>query len=217
VTWDLHEQPLNIPASYPISAVVGNTAPVATSPWVMPGAYTVSLIVNGKTYAQRLTVKTDPRVKTPLTALQQQYDLAERAYKGWDSAMHAYSQVHALRLGIAALLSRSSGAVTTTLQALDARVAPLEGAGRRGSNRGAPPAGTQLKAFLRLQGEFSNVFGIIEDADLEPTVQATQALHGAEQGERQTMSAWTNLQQKDLPALNAQLKAAGLETLTVQP
>jgi photosystem II stability/assembly factor-like uncharacterized protein len=215
--WDLHEQPLNVPASYPISAVVGNTAPVATSPWAMPGSYTVRLIVNGKRYAQTLMVKMDPRVKTPLTALQQQYDLAERAYKGADSALHAYNQVHALRAGIASLLSRSSGAVTTALQGLDARAALLEGGGRRGGSRGAPPAGTQLKAFARLQGEFSAVFGIIEDADLEPTVQAAEALHATERAERQTMAAWTSLQQKDLPAANALLKAAGLETLTVQP
>ena len=215
--WDLHEQPLNVPASYPISAVVGNTAPVATSPWAMPGSYTVRLIVNSKRYAQTLMVKMDPRVKTPLTALQQQYDLAERAYKGADSALHAYNQVHALRAGIASLLSRSSGAVTTALQGLDARAALLEGGGRRGGSRGAPPAGTQLKAFARLQGEFSAVFGIIEDADLEPTVQAAEALHAAERAERQTMAAWTALQQKDLPAANALLKAAGMETLTVQP
>jgi hypothetical protein len=183
----------------------------------MPGTYTVRLIVNGKMYTQKLTVKMDPRVKTPLTVLQQQYDLAERAYKGWDSAMHAYNQVHVLRAGIATLLSRSSGAVTIALKELDAKVAPLEGAVRRGGNRSAPPAGTRLKAFSRLQGEFSAVFSIIEDADLEPTVQATQALHGAEQGGRQTMAALTGLQQKDLPALNAQLKAAGLETLIIQP
>src|SRR6201991_344228 len=41
--WDLHYQPLNVPASYPISAVYANTAPVATSPWVMPGTYMLKL------------------------------------------------------------------------------------------------------------------------------------------------------------------------------
>jgi len=215
--WDLHEQPLNVPASYPISAVVGNTEPVATSPWVMPGAYTVRLIVNGKRYTQTLTVKMDPRVKTPGIVLQRQYDLAERAYKGTGNALHAYNQVHALRAGIASLLSRSSGAVTTILQELDVKVALLEGAGRRGGNRGTPPAGTQPKAFSRLQGEFSAVFGIIEDADLEPTVQATEGLYTVERSAGQTMAAWAVLQQKDLPAVNARLKEAGLETLTVQP
>jgi hypothetical protein len=159
----------------------------------------------------------DPRVKTSGIVLQRQYDLAERAYKGTDNALHAYSQVHALRAGIASLLSRSSGSVTTLLQELDVKAASLEGAGRRGSNRGTPPAGTQLKAFSRLQGEFSAVFGIIEDADLEPTVQAAEALYKIERSAGQTMAAWTGLQQKDLPAVNARLKEAGLETLTVQP
>jgi hypothetical protein len=182
----------------------------------MPGVYTIRLIVNGKMYTQKLTVKMDPRVKTPVTVLQQQYELAERAYKGTDSALHAYNQVHALRAEIASLLPRSSGAVTTALQELDARAVPLEGAGRRGGSRGAHAAGTQLRAFSRLQGEFSAVFGIIEDADLEPTVQATEALQAAEKAARQTMLAWTGLQQKDLPAVNAQLKAAGLEILTIQ-
>jgi photosystem II stability/assembly factor-like uncharacterized protein len=217
VTWDLHEQPLNVPASYPISAVVGNTAPVASSPWVMPGAYTVRLIVNGKTYTQKLTVKMDPRVKTAMTALQEQYDLALQAYRGRDSAMHAYNQVHALRADIAGLLHHSSGAVTGALQELDAKAAALEGSGRRGG-RGAPSgAGTQRKAFSRLQGDYAAVFTILEEADLEPTAQAVAALHATEQASRLAMADWTALERKDLPALNAQLKAAGLETLTVQP
>jgi len=217
VTWDLHEQPLNVPASYPISAVVGNTAPAASSPWVMPGAYTVRLLVNGKTYTQKLTVKMDPRVKTPVTALQEQYDLALQAYRGRDSAMHAYNQVHALRADIAGLLHHSSGAVTGALQELDAKAAALEGAGRRGG-RGVPSgAGTQRKAFSRLQGDYAAIFTILEEADLEPTAQAVAALHATEQASRLAMADWTGLERKDLPALNAQLKAAGLETLTVQP
>ena len=157
----------------------------------------------------------DPRVKTAAPALEQQYDLAERAYKGVDSSLHAYNQVRALRAGIATLAPRSSGAVSTALQELDAKAAALEGMARRG--RGGAQAGAGLKPFSRLQGEFSAVFGTIEDADLEPTVQAAEALHAAEKAARQTMAAWTGLQQKDLPALNAQLKAAGLEILTVQP
>jgi hypothetical protein len=217
VTWDLHEQPLNVPASYPISAVVGNTAPVASSPWVMPGVYTVRLLVNGKMYTQKLTVKMDPRVKTPMTALQEQYDLALQAYRGWDSAMHAYNQVHALRTDIAGLLHHSNGAVTGALQELDAKAAALEGAGRRGG-RGMPAGtGTQRKAFSRLQGDYAAIFTILEEADLEPTAQAVAALHATEQASRLAMSDWTGLQRKDLPALNAQLKAAGLETLTIQP
>ena len=49
--------------AYPIGAIYGNTAPAASSPWAAPGTYTVKLGANGKTYAQQLTIKMDPRVK----------------------------------------------------------------------------------------------------------------------------------------------------------
>lgn len=79
--WDLHYAPLNVPPSYPISAVYQNTAPEPTSPWAMVGNYTVKLTVNGKTMSQNFTLKTDPRVKTPTAKLQQQHDLSLVCYE----------------------------------------------------------------------------------------------------------------------------------------
>jgi photosystem II stability/assembly factor-like uncharacterized protein len=78
--WDMHYTPLNVPASYPISAVYNNTAPNTTSPWVMPGTYTAKLTVNGKSYLQSFAIKMDPRVKTSLKVLQQQHDLSLLCY-----------------------------------------------------------------------------------------------------------------------------------------
>ena len=79
--WDLHYTPLAIPPSYPIAATYRQTAPDYTSPWVMPGIYTVKLTVNGKTYSQPLTVVMDPRVKTAMPVLKQQHDLSMNVYK----------------------------------------------------------------------------------------------------------------------------------------
>ncbi|CAN5161547.1 hypothetical protein BH09BAC2_BH09BAC2_13910 [soil metagenome] len=79
--WDLHYQPLNVPASYPISAIPGNTAPNYTSPWVMPGEYRLKMRVEGKYLTQKLIVKHDPRVKTSLADLQLQHDLSLLCYK----------------------------------------------------------------------------------------------------------------------------------------
>jgi len=78
--WDMHHQPLNEPATYPIAATYKNTAPEFTSPWVMPGTYTATLTVNGEKYAKPFVVKMDPRVKTPAAELQQQYDLSMICY-----------------------------------------------------------------------------------------------------------------------------------------
>ena len=81
-TWDMHYQPLNVPPSYPIAAIYGNTAPNETSPWVLPGKYTVNIIVDrdSKVYAQTFEVKMDPRVKTSMKDLQLQHDLSLMCY-----------------------------------------------------------------------------------------------------------------------------------------
>ena len=80
--WDMHYTPLPTPPSYPIAATYGQTAPDATSPWVVPGTYTVTLAVDGKTYTQPLTVRMDPRLKTTPATLKQQHDLSVTAYEG---------------------------------------------------------------------------------------------------------------------------------------
>ncbi|MBC7509482.1 MAG: glycoside hydrolase, partial [Ferruginibacter sp.] len=78
--WDMHYTPFNVPPTYPISATYMNTAPQATSAWVMPGMYTAKLTVNGKINTQIFEVKMDPRVKTTVQDLQQQHDLSLMCY-----------------------------------------------------------------------------------------------------------------------------------------
>ena len=46
-------------------AVPHRTYPSVAAPWAAPGAYTVRLTVDGKQYTQPLTLRLDPRVKTP--------------------------------------------------------------------------------------------------------------------------------------------------------
>jgi photosystem II stability/assembly factor-like uncharacterized protein len=78
--WDLHYTPLDIPPSYPIAAVYQNTIPNPSSPWVLPGTYTVKLTAGGKIYIQKMTVKMDPNVKTSAKDLQLQHDLSLALY-----------------------------------------------------------------------------------------------------------------------------------------
>ncbi len=79
--WDLHYAPLDLPAQYPISATYKNTAPKPTSPFALPGNYKVKLTVDGKSFEQSLTVKMDPRVKTPAKDIQVQHDLSRQLYE----------------------------------------------------------------------------------------------------------------------------------------
>jgi hypothetical protein len=86
--WDVRYQPLPIPRQgfggggfgLPISATPYNTPPSPTAPFVSPGSYTVRLIVGGKTHAQPIVVKQDPRVKTPAPAMKEVYALTDSMY-----------------------------------------------------------------------------------------------------------------------------------------
>ncbi|MGB9122533.1 MAG: glycoside hydrolase, partial [Candidatus Angelobacter sp.] len=79
--WDMHYPDVpGVEAEYPIAAIPHNTAPQPSGPWALPGQYTVVLTANGKSYSQPLTIKMDPRVKTPLAGLQQQFKLSTDLY-----------------------------------------------------------------------------------------------------------------------------------------
>lgn len=174
-SWDLHYQPLNVPASYPIAAVYGNTAPEATSPWALPGTYTVRLTAGGKTSTQPLVVRMDPRVKTSSATLQQQFSLSMEAYEGRKRAMAVYDSVQALRGTIAAMLSGAGADLAKTLHELDAKAAMLAGVPHRGRG-GLSSAAGELKPFSQLQNDYAGIFGILEGADMPPTMQTQAAL-----------------------------------------
>jgi photosystem II stability/assembly factor-like uncharacterized protein len=190
--WDLHSQPLNVPASYPIGAVYGNTAPAATSPWVMPGVYTVKLTVNSRSWSQPLTVRMDPRVKTSAETLRRQFTLADEAYRGRQRAMAQVGRIRALRASIAATAPRVSEGKAKMLQELDARAAALEGLQRRGRGGMAASAGDH-RSYAQLQNDYAGIFGVLEEADLPPTSQAQAALQATAAAAKVTEAEWEKL------------------------
>ncbi|MFM7194670.1 MAG: glycoside hydrolase, partial [Bacteroidota bacterium] len=84
--WDMHHTPVDKPVSFPMSAIYRNTAPQPTSPWVLPGMYTVRLSVDGVSAGERsMEVTMDPRVKTSTNELKEQYDLSLTCYRNHDA------------------------------------------------------------------------------------------------------------------------------------
>ena len=52
--WDMHYAPITgIEPEYPMTAIYRDTPPAPTSPWAMPGDYTVVLTANGKATRSR--------------------------------------------------------------------------------------------------------------------------------------------------------------------
>ncbi len=91
--WDMKYEPLNVPVSYPMTSIIHNTAPAATAPWLMPGNYTIRLKVKDKVYQQTMSLKMDPRVKTPIAQLQKQHDLSMICYEGRKKTLSSFPQL----------------------------------------------------------------------------------------------------------------------------
>jgi hypothetical protein len=77
--WDLRFPPPRAKQhEYPISAIPGDTPREPLGPFVLPGAYTVKLTVDGKAFTRALTVKLDPRVAMSSSDLAAQIALLRR-------------------------------------------------------------------------------------------------------------------------------------------
>jgi photosystem II stability/assembly factor-like uncharacterized protein len=171
--WDLHYQALNVPPSYPIAAVYRNTAPRPTSPWVMPGTYTVKLVVDGKTFIQPLTVRMDPRVKTSMKDLQTQHDLSVKAYRNRHQILQILDEMS---------VARQQTKNRTLIDSLD----KLQN-GIRGS---------QEASFGQLNGTFASLLNLLQDSDMPPTTQMISAMIATESSFQKLLGKWYEIKKK---------------------
>jgi hypothetical protein len=207
--WDMHYTPIaGVEPDFPISATYRNTSPRATSPWVAPGDYTVTLIIDGKTFSQPLAVAMDPRVKASAADLQEQFDLSWRLYQ--------------LRLTLAPIgkkfddvaeqltKNKARAAERPDLaQKLEAFAQTLMIFGPPHPRPGAPPS-------LFVLDSTTHLFDDIQDADAAPTAATKAAVADLETKVGAMMDAWRKLLESDLPALNQQLKQAGFPEIKTE-
>ncbi|TMI61795.1 MAG: glycoside hydrolase [Bacteroidetes bacterium] len=149
--WNMKLDPLNIPPSYPISAIYKNTEPNQTAPWVMPGNYIVRLTVDGKVHEQSITIKMDPRVKTFAKDIQLQYDLSYQCYAARKECMKILDEIRIYR-------AKLSGDQNTPAIK---EVALIENS----------PQGSTEPSFSRLNNSFASLFNVLQDSDMPPTTQ----------------------------------------------
>jgi hypothetical protein len=223
-TWDLHYQP--VPGGggrgggggLPIAAVPFDTVSPPNAPWVMPGTYTVKLTVDGRTYAQPLTVRMDPRVKTPASALVLQFSLSKKLYDGALEAQAALQQVRNVRAQVKLAAGKAGqSAVSKTLSAFDAKAAALEGtAGGGFGGGGAQAGGGAVESLAGIGSSLTSLMALLQGADAAPTSQAMAAVGDRRRALADLLDRWAALKTADLGALNAQLKAAGLAEIALR-
>ena len=212
--WNLHyPAPEGQRPEYPIAAIYGDTERHPLGPWVLPGEYIVKLTVGGRSDTQSLTVKMDPRVKTPPEGLSQQHEIAMQSYQGMKMAREAIEQIRKLRAQLRTLHDRAGqGPVSDAITALERKAAALEGAGGgfRGGGGGGQNASTE-PSLSRVSGELLGLMNLVEEADMAPTSQARAASGQAQQSLAGVLQRWRELKEKDVVTLNDQLRRANLQ------
>jgi hypothetical protein len=210
-----------------MAAIYHDTAVGPFGPWVPPGEYVVKLTVNGQSQTQPIRVKMDPRVMTSRQELEQQSVLTMQCYNGVVDARTATADGQKLRTQIQGLQSRANGAVAEALGALDTKVGALVGSagggatGRRGGGgggggrRGGGAAVQGTPTLANTSAALASFIGVLQASDMPPTWATVSGVTTAKAAFDGVMAQWNEIKTKDIPALNEQLRQAGLPVLNL--
>jgi len=236
--WDMRWQPLpgggGRGGGLGMAAIAHNTAPSPNSIWVAPGNYMVRLTADGKALTQPITVRMDPRVKTPAAGLAKLNELSLALYNGILDAQAALQKLRDLR----AQAKKAGGTVppggdspsSKAAQALaefDKKASAIEGGaggagGRGGAGAGAPTPGPPMgmggpgggagvpDSLSGIGGSLNQLMSMLQAADVPPTTQLAAAISERMKALSALFEKWNTLRTKDLATLNAALRAANL-------
>ncbi len=202
--WDLHYDPLTLPPSFPIAAIYKNTAPSPTSPWVMPGKYSIKLSAGGQTFVQPITITMDPRVKTSTEDLKKQFDLSMLCYDGRKIISNISKETLRLHQQIKNLLANDAGELTDSLTRLDKKITDFGN------------AKVKSKSFNEVYRSFASLFNELQESDMPPTIKMITEVDDAAIRMKELEQSWMKLKSVDIAEINKQLKKEGLTELTIR-
>jgi hypothetical protein len=213
----------------------GFVTPGPHGPQVIPGVYTLKLIVDGQsceTCNQTVTVRNDPRVgESPkvMADLRAKNKVMMLAYDGAKNSNAGNSEVLAVRQQMTALSSGQLPAdVAAAATALNTKLATFGGvvAGRGGRGggggggrgRGGTPDPNAIMPFNNLNGSFDAIVSTSQvGIDEAPTQAQIDTWLADCKDYNKTVAAWKTMQSKDLSDFNALLSKNNLKPLQVTP
>ena len=184
---------------YPISAVPHATPREPQGPLALPGTYLVRLTVDGRRLEQPLTLKADPRVQLPASALADQLRLASELAGLLTGSSQTLLAAESEQAQLKAL--KPAGAAALAVSDYQARLAALM---ESKEDEGQPK--TLLPA---VQGRIGALYAELLRGDAPPTAAQLAATASLRESLGVLLDGWRTLQ-GGLPDLNRQLKAAGL-------
>ncbi len=199
LVWDMHYPPVpGMKSYYPMTAIPRNTALAPTSPWVMPGKYSVVLTVDGHRYTQPLTIEMDPRVKTSTADLQKQFELSKQIYDDLLVLQPAVDKAAAALTKLKSMREKASGPDAAKIDTAIQKLQSLQGVGGRRRR------GPQTESLSAVRGSLMELLSVLQEVDAAPTMQATQAVPKVHQSATSLVQRWQEFASKQLAPLKAQ-------------
>jgi hypothetical protein len=198
--WDMRYDPIGVEDPNEGDDAVTGSVPHATysipyAPWAPPGNYTVRLKVDGQTYTQPLTLRLEPREKTPAPVLSQLATLTRSLDYDAVAAHEAYDEARALAAKLGA---------DAALRARIDSIAPPGGAnrvGRGGRGGGRGGAAAPGPTFESTPAALINAAMAMQDADVAPTTGQLAAATKARADQAELMRRWNAIKrQAGVPA-----------------
>ncbi len=219
-SWDLRYAPITPDdagggGGAATGAVPHRTYPQVNAPWAPPGAYTVRLKAEGKSYTQPLTLRLDPRVRTPALALGRLAALSREMYSGSRAAHAAYREARALVASLEKLTGDAIAAFKAQVESLAPPARPSAGFGGGGGFGGGAPSGPPTLESVR--NAMLAAAMAMQRADVAPTATQLAACAKAREQSGTVLTRWTALKTSGLAALNASRKAAGQPAVEYPP
>ncbi len=235
--WDLtYPTPDGVSRDFPISAIYHETPLWPQGATVLPGKYTVHMTVRSSPGGgggmgavgmwgndQPLEIRMDPRVKTSPEDLRRHFELDRKIAESLHRDYEALQQVRSARAQLKPLIDHGDNSQRSQLQLaeisktaaeLETKLAAIEGgAGGYGSRYLSTPEGRSLS---RLNAGFGDIISALDTADDAPTTQQTAMFADLEKALDEQLSAWNQIKMKEVPALNEQLKKAGMPQIDLQ-
>jgi photosystem II stability/assembly factor-like uncharacterized protein len=180
--------------------------------WAPPGAYRVTLDVDGARLTQPLQIVPDPRVKLAAQGYADQFALGRRIEEARAKIATALSRVGALRTALAERKKSAKPETAQAIDALDLRVAELSGAGNPELWWIPPPQGS-LRSLGTALDKLQKAVDYTDDA---PSADAMAGFEKAQAALTPTLAGWETVRTKELKALNARLQKAG-QPVIVEP
>ncbi len=197
-------------------AVPHHTYPGVAAPWAPPGAYTVRLTVDGKQYTQPITLRLDPRVKTPAgraraARVAHARDVRRRRGGARRRTIRRARCRRSSRAPAATTRPRSSARSIHSRRRrrpVGAAGADGGGGGGGGRGRGGAPEVQNLETVMTSQMAAAMA---MQAAEVAPTASQVAAVTKARGDAAAVMKRWTTLKTSGLAALERKTEESRTE------